>query len=80
MQEKEQATLEQQRARAEVILRTARSLAAERAEQAERRNSIEREKTSETSRLAENAEKWAKASRQRERRRAEIYAINAVMR
>lgn len=78
-QREEQATLERQQ-QAEVDTEAARKLAAARAEEAERRSAVERGSTADATRAAETAEKWAKASRQRERRRAEVYAINAVMR
>lgn len=78
-QQEEQATLEQLQ-RAETETEAARKLAAARAEEAERRIVAERESTADAVKAAESAEKWAKASRQRERRRAEVYAINAVMR
>lgn len=79
MQQEEQATLEQKR-RAEADTEAARKLAAARAEEAERRLVLERESTADAVRAAEAAEKWEKTSRQREQRRAEIYAINALMR
>lgn len=78
-QQEEQASIEQLQ-RAEVETEAARKLAAARVEEAERRIVAERESTADAVRAAESAEKWAKASRQRERRRAEVYAINAVMR
>lgn len=77
--EGEQASFEQ-RLRAEAALEAARKLAAARAEEAERRHVGERDNTAELARAAELAEKWSKNSREKERRRAEIYAINAVMR
>lgn len=78
-QEEEQASLEQLQ-QAEAETEAARKLAAVRAEEAERRIVAERESTADAARAAESAEKRARASRQRERRRAEVYAINAVMR
>lgn len=78
-QQEEQATLEQLQ-QAEAETEAARKLAAARAEEAERRIAAGRESTAEAVRATESAEKWAKTSRQRERRRAEVYAINAVMR
>lgn len=75
----EVVTLEQ-RERAEAALEAARKLAATRAEEAERRLIAERENTAGIGRAADVAEKWAKHSLERRRRRAEIYAINAIMR
>lgn len=75
----EQATFEQ-KLRAEAVLEAARQLAAARAEEAERRLVAEQENRAEMSRAAQMSEKWASNSREKERRRAEIYAINAVMR
>lgn len=77
-QEQELAPFEQQ-SRVEAF-EAARKLAAARAEETERRAVEERENTAEIARASEMAERWAKNSRERERRRAEIYAINAVMR
>lgn len=79
LQQEEQATLEKKK-KAEADTETARKLAAARAEEAERRLILERETSEDDVRAAEAAEKWAKTSRQREQRRAEIYAINALMR
>ena len=75
----EVVTLEQKE-RAEAALEAARKLAATRAEEAERRLIVERENTAGIGRAADVAEKWAKHSLERRRRRAEIYAINAIMR
>ncbi|CAM9385225.1 unnamed protein product, partial [Ectocarpus fasciculatus] len=78
-QQEEQATLEH-RQKVEAETEAARKLAAARAEEVERRIIAERSNSADAVRAAETAERWAEASRQRERRRAEIYAINAVMR
>lgn len=78
-QQEEQATAEQVR-QAEADTEAARKLAATRAEEAERRLAVDREKTASAIRATEAAEKWAKATHQREQRRAKVYAINAVMR
>lgn len=75
----EVATFEQKE-RAEAALEAARNLAATRAEEAERHRVAERENAAGIGRAADVAEKWAKHSLERRRRRAEIYAINAVMR
>lgn len=72
-------TLEQKE-QAEAALEAARKLAATRAEEAERRKLAERENSAGVGRAADVAEKWAKHSIERRRRRAEIYAINAIMR
>ncbi|CAM9168063.1 unnamed protein product, partial [Pylaiella littoralis] len=78
-QQEEQATLEQKN-KLEANTEAARKLAAARAEEVERRFILERESTADALRAGEAAEKWAKTSRQRQQRRAEIYAINALMR
>lgn len=78
IREQELAPLEQQSRVA--ALEAARKLAAARAEDTERRAVEERENNAEIARVSEIAERLAKTSRERERRRAEIYAINAVMR
>lgn len=78
-QQEEQATLEH-RKQVEAETEAARKLAAARAEEAEGRIIAERKNSADAVRASEAAERWAKASRERERRRAEIYAINAVMR
>ncbi|CAM9952850.1 unnamed protein product [Ectocarpus sp. 12 AP-2014] len=78
-QQEEQATLDH-RKQVETDTEAARKLAAARAEEAERRILAERNNSVDAVRASEAAERWAKASRERERRRAEIYAINAVMR
>ncbi|CBJ30812.1 expressed unknown protein [Ectocarpus siliculosus] len=78
-QQEEQATQEH-RQQAEAETEAARKLAAARAEEAERRILAEHNNSADAVRASEAAERWAKASRERERRRAEIYAINAVMR
>lgn len=57
-----------------------RQLAAARAEDVERRLVRNHVDKAGRTRAAEMTEKWAKSARIRERRRAEIYAINAVMR
>lgn len=75
----EVATLEQKE-RAEAALEAARKLAATRAEEAERRLVTERENAAGIDRAADVAEKWAKHSLEKRQRRAEIYAINAIMR
>lgn len=79
MQEEEKSTLEQKQ-QVDADTASARKLAASRAEEVQRRCSIERENTPDVLRTQEMAEKWAKNSSQKERRRAEIYAINAIMR
>lgn len=78
IREQELAPLEQQSRVA--ALEAARKLAAARAEDTERRAVEERENTAEIARVSEKTDRMAKNSRERERRRAEIYAINAVMR
>lgn len=78
-QKEEQATMEH-RNQVEAETEAARKLAAARAEEVERRILAERNNSADAVRAAEAAERWAKASLQRERRRAEVYAINAVMR
>lgn len=75
----EVATLEQKE-RAQAALEATRKLAATRAEEAERRLMAERENAAGIGRAADVAEKWAKHSLERRQRRAEIYAINAIMR
>eukprot|EP00903_Cladosiphon_okamuranus_P007573 g7347.t1 len=78
-QEEEQASLEQLQ-QAEAETEAARKLAAARAGEAERRIVAERESTADAAQAAESAKKRSRAAQQRERRRAEAYAINAVMR
>lgn len=77
--EEETVTLEQKE-QAEAALEAARKLAATRAEEAERRKIAERENAAGVGRAADMVERWAKHSLERRRRRAEIYAINAIMR
>ncbi|CAM9227918.1 unnamed protein product, partial [Scytosiphon promiscuus] len=78
-QHEEESMLEQKQ-QVDVDTASARKLAAARAEEVRRRCSSERENTADALRTQEMAERWAKNSRQKDRRRAEIYAINAVMR
>ncbi|CAM9453689.1 unnamed protein product, partial [Hapterophycus canaliculatus] len=79
LKHEEQSTMEQKQ-QEDVDTASARKLAAARAEEVQRRICVERENTVDTLRTQEMAERRAKNLRQKERRRAEIYAINAVMR
>lgn len=79
MEHEEQSTSEQKQ-QVDADTASARELAAARAEDVQRRTNMERENTADALRTQETAERRAKNSRQKERRRAEIYAINAVMR
>lgn len=62
------------------LVEAARKLAATRAKDAERQATTERENSENVARSSETTARWAKTVRERTRRRAEIYAINAVMR
>lgn len=70
----------EQKSRAEGELDAARKLAAARVEETARRLAQGSENAAEKLRATEIAAKLAKQCREKEQRRAEIYAINAVMR
>lgn len=66
--------------RSESLLEAARKLAAARAKEAERQANTERENSEKVVSSSETTARWAQTVRERTRRRAEIYAINSVMR
>lgn len=66
--------------RPEALLEAARRLAATKAKEAERQATSERENSEKVVSSSETTARWAKTVHDRTRRRAEIYAINAVMR